>query len=184
MEKRTATYLFTSERLGFRAWKPDDLSGLSALCADEAVMRYFPAVLDAEESKSLFDRLIDHHRKHGFTYFAVDRLDSHEFIGFIGLARQDYESYFTPCVDIGWRLKRAAWGKGFATEGAKACLQHAFGALELNEIYAVTTHNNTASERVMQKIGMQPLPDFIHPKLPANHALQPMVVYRTQRVQK
>jgi len=171
-------YLFSTTRLGFRKWSNNDLTDLAKLCADPEVMRYFPSTLNKSEAQNFIDRLIDHHEKNGHTYYLVELLSTQEFIGFIGLAYQEYESYFTPCVDIGWRLKKEAWGNGYATEGAEACLKHAFQNLKIEEIYSTTTHNNQPSEKVMQKIGMKKMDNFVHPKIASDHPLQPMVVYK------
>ena len=83
----------------------------------------------------------------------------------IGLAAQTYETVFTPAIDMGWRLKKSAWGKRYATEGAKRCLEYAFNTLNLDKIIAVCTAQNTPSEKVMQKIGMLKKGSFDHPKL-------------------
>ena len=97
-------------------------------------MRHFPKPLTTAESKDFLERLIKHQETHGHSYFLVELLETGEFIGFIGLAYQDYDVPFLPAVDIGWRLKTTAWGKGFATEGAKRCLEFAFNDLDLEEI--------------------------------------------------
>lgn len=158
-------YLFTSERLGFRNWQNTDLEEFANLNADSEVMRHFPKTLTLQETKDFIIRLQDHFNKKGYTYFAVEVLETREFIGFIGLAYQDYEAPFTPSTDIGWRLKKSAWGKGYATEGAKRCLQFAFSELNLTKIVATCTLNNTSSENVMQKIGMTKKGIFKHPRL-------------------
>ena len=123
-----------------------------------------------------------HFDKNGYTYFATNILENGEFIGFIGLAFQDYKSPFTPAVDIGWRLKKSAWGKGFATERAKRCLEFAFNELSLNEVIAVCTKNNLKSERVMQKIGMQKIGEFNHPKLKKYPELERYVCYVIEKL--
>lgn len=158
-------YLFTSSRLGFRNWEEQDLTNLVDLNTDSAVMRYFPSTLSGEENAAFLDRLKEHYDKHKYTYFAVELLEQEAFIGFIGLAFQDYEADFTPAPDIGWRLKPEYWGKGLATEGAKRCLQYAFEDLKLDYVFACCPIENNASERVMQKIGMQKRERFFHPKL-------------------
>jgi RimJ/RimL family protein N-acetyltransferase len=114
----------------------------------------------------------------GFTYFAVDRLDANEFIGFIGLSRQSYEAPFTPCVDIGWRLVPSAWQSGYATEGAMRCLQYATNELQLDAVYAVAPKVNKRSERVMIKAGMEKVTEFNHPLLAGHAVLNPCVVYK------
>lgn len=158
-------HLFTSARLGFRTWSLDDVDHFAALNADPEVMKHFPAPLTREETIDFIHRLMAHQEKWGYCYFAVEVLESDEFIGFIGLARQEYESAFTPATDIGWRLKRAAWGKGYATEGAKRCLEWAFDELNEQQIISTCTLANTPSENVMRKIGMTKKGEFNHPKL-------------------
>lgn len=135
------------------------------MCADESVMAYFPSTLNRTEAKSLIERLLAQFEKHGYTYYATEILETGEWIGFIGLAWQEYESIYTPATDIGWRLKSSVWGKGYATEGAKRCLEHAFDVLKLKRIISVCPVANLASERVMQKIGLVKSGEFDHPKL-------------------
>ncbi len=98
-------------------------------------------------------------------YFAVDRLEDDQFIGFIGLCYQTYESSFTPGVDIGWRLHKDCWGQGYATEGARANLEYAFNTLGLASVFATTVEQNLPSINVMKKIGMRKKLEFVHPKL-------------------
>ena len=158
-------YIFKSARLGFRAWKNEDLEEFAKLNADELVMEYFPATLSKAEVVNLIERLKKQHTENGFTYYATEILESKEFIGMIGLALQTYEADFTPAIDIGWRLKRSAWGNGYATEGAKRCLTYAFQDLEIDKIIAVCTSKNQKSENVMKKIGMTKKGEFTHPSL-------------------
>jgi ribosomal-protein-alanine N-acetyltransferase len=102
--------------------------------------------------------------------------------GFIGLSSPGFEAHFTPCVEIGWRLARCAWGKGYATEGARLALAHGFDELRLPEIVSFTTVANLRSRRVMERLGMQhnPAEDFNHPRLPG-HPLERHVLYRLRR---
>ena len=157
-------YIFQSERLGFRKWANDDLEEFAKLNSDEAVMEHFPTTLSKEEVKELIDKLKEHFVENGFTYYATEVLATKEFIGMIGLAFQKYQTQFTPAIDIGWRLKRNAWGKGYATEGAKRCLEYAFNELDINKIISVCTVKNKKSESVMKKIGMTKIGEFNHPE--------------------
>lgn len=120
-------YILKAERLGLRQWKVSDYVPFAKMCADPEVMRYFPTTLSTEESNTLIDSFKQRFEQYGFTYYAVDILTTKEqsaqFIGFAGLLPQTYKSAFTPNVDIGWRLKKSVWGKGYATEAAKACLE-------------------------------------------------------------
>lgn len=158
-------YLFTSERLGFRNWSEDDLQEFAEMNADPEVMEHFPNTLTKNESKEFIQRLQKHYKDYGYNYFATEVLETGELIGFIGLAHQQYTSEFTPAVDIGWRLKKSAWKKGYATEGAKRCLTYAFDTLKIARVISTFTINNLKSENVMKKIGMTKLGEFKHPKL-------------------
>ena len=104
-----------------------------------------------------------------------------KFIGYIGLHHTNFETDFCPCIEIGWRLCENSWGRGYATEGARACLDYAFRQLQLPEIYSFTSLPNRRSERVMQKIGLQKIGEFDHPLVPAGHPLLRHVLYRAEK---
>jgi len=117
--------------------------------------------------------------KKGFCYFAVDKLDDNEFIEFIGLSEQTYEADFTPCVDIGWRIKRSEWNKGYATEGAKKCLENASNVLKLESVFSIAPKINVKSEHIMVKIGLKKQYEFEHALLANNNRLKNCVLYKT-----
>ena len=169
-------YTFTSERLGFRAWQKSDYKPFSELNASLVVMEYFPSTLSEAETMAMIDRINNHFENHGFGYWAVDELETKNFIGFIGFGQPRFESFFTPCVEIGWRLSQEFWSKGYATEGAKACLKYGFETLDLDKIYSLTATINQRSEGVMKKIGMKKIGEFDHPIIP-NHKLTRHVIY-------
>lgn len=177
----TTGYLFTSERLGFRNWQTDDLTSYAKLNADPQVMEFFPRPYSTQESALQIERFRRMSEIHGYCPYAVDRLDTQELIGFIGFMHTDFPAPFTPCTEIGWRLDRAAWGQGYATEGAKSCLQYAWETLELEEIYSFTAVVNQRSERVMQKIGMEAKGKFDHPKVDEGSVLRPHVLYAIKK---
>lgn len=172
-----ADYIFTSARLGFRNWRSEDLSPMAAINADTAVMAYFPKIQSVAETSAFIQRMQALYGKKGYCYFAVDKLENGEFIGFIGLSEQDFESDFTPCIDIGWRIKQSEWGKGYATEGARACLSFAFNHLRLEKVMALAPKVNHRSVAIMQKIGMQWVKDFQHPRLLQDKRLADCVLY-------
>ncbi|QNJ98410.1 GNAT family N-acetyltransferase [Constantimarinum furrinae] len=157
--------VLTSERLILRNWKDSDIQPFVDMCCDPEVMRYFPKLSSPQETIDLINRFKDHFDTYGYTYFAVERRDNSQFIGFTGLMNQLWESEFTPCVDMGWRLKRSAWGHGFATEAAETSLNAAFNKFNLNQVYAFAAKGNTASENVMKKLGMEFQGNFVHPKI-------------------
>src|SRR5690606_16067122 len=169
---RNTTYLFTSQRLGFRCWQEADIDRMAAINADPSVMEFFPALQDRTQTLAFIERMRSQFVEKDFCYFAVDKLADGEFIGFIGLSEQTFEADFTPCVDIGWRLAKKEWNKGFATEGAKRCLEYGFHQLNLKEIYAMTPEPNRRSENVMKKIGMRKAGSFIHPLLAPSKRLE------------
>ena len=172
------TYLFKSERLGFRNWKDDDIPKMQKISGDHEVMEFFPAVSTIEQTTDFVHRMRLMYSENGFCYFAVDELESEAFIGFIGLCKQTYKSEFTPCVDIGWRLDTRFWGKGYATEGAKRCLNYAFHELGLKNIKSVAPKINWRSVHVMEKIGMKQQLEFKHPALKHNKRLEDCVCYQ------
>ena len=165
---KKSEYIFKSERLGFRNWRNEDLEEFAKLNSDEEVMEHFPKILSKKEVEKFIEKLRNHFAKNGYTYYATEILETKEFIGMIGLAFQEYKTNFTPAIDIGWRLKRNAWGKGYATEGAKRCLKYAFNELGIKKIISVCTIKNIKSENVMKKIGMTKKGEFNHPEL-INH---------------
>ncbi len=170
-------YLFRSERLGFRNWSKNDVTEFAKMNADSDVMEHFPKTLTQKETEELIVRLQKQFDENGYTYFVTEVLESGAFIGFIGLAFQEYKTDFTPAVDIGWRLKKSSWGNGYATEGATKCLEYGFQKLGLNTVIAVCNEKNTQSENVMKKIGMTKIGEFNHPKLKAYPEYQKCVCY-------
>jgi RimJ/RimL family protein N-acetyltransferase len=174
-----------SARLLMRQWRNEDLEGFAQMCADQRVMRYFPGTLTRLESAGVIGRIRGHFAEFGFGLWALERKDTHEFIGFTGLSTVSFEADFTPAVEIGWRLARSHWGLGFASEAAWTALRCGFGKLELEEVVAFTAEANVPSEKVMQAIGMRRDVggDFIHPALPDEHPLRPHRLYRITREQ-
>lgn len=166
-------------RLILRQWQESDYEPYILLNADKEVMEFFPLTSTRDESLAQIVRLTAHVDQHGYGFFAVERKDNHEFIGFTGLANVRFESHFTPCVEIGWRLSKANWNHGFATEAARACLKYAFDTLKLNEIYSFTSIHNKRSEHVMKKIRMNKVGVFDHPLIEDGHILKQHVLYKT-----
>lgn len=171
-------YTFKSERLGFRNWTEDDIPKMIAISGDSEVMRFFPAVATPEQTSDFIQRLTTLFNEKGYCYFAVDELESGNFIGFIGLYDQNYEAPFTPCTDIGWRLDKRFWGKGYATEGAKRCLEYAFAVLNLDAVLSTAPKINEPSIHIMEKIGMVKQMEFKHPRLKEHPHLETCVCYQ------
>ncbi|WP_417687323.1 GNAT family N-acetyltransferase [Roseibium sp.] len=178
------TYLET-DRLILRRWTDADRFAFAAMNADPEVMRYFPSTLNRVESDKLYDKAVLLTQKDGFCFSPVEDKETGEFLGFVGLSvpRFEPELPFDPCVEVGWRLIRKAWGQGLATEAARAWIGFGFETLKLEEIVSFTTITNLPSQRVMQRLGMirSMADDFHHPALPPDHPLGPHVLYRLNR---
>lgn len=170
-------------RLRLRRWHPDDRAPFAALNADPVVMEHLPALLTPEQSDAMVERIEACFDEHGFGLWATEILhgpDNGRFIGYVGLWPATFEAHFTPAIEVGWRLARPYWGRGYATEAARAATADGFGRLGLAEIVSFTAAGNRRSRRVMEKLGMthDPADDFDHPGLPDGHPLRRHVLYR------
>jgi RimJ/RimL family protein N-acetyltransferase len=167
-------------RLRLRRWLPDDFEPLAAMCADPRVMEFFPSVLSREESEAMWNRIRSHWAQHGFGPWAME-VDG-EFAGALGLSWVTrFETHFTPCVEIGYRLRPEFWGRGLATEAGQAALRYGFERLGLEEIVAFTIPANKRSRRVMEKLGLVFSGEFDHPLIAEDHAMRRHVLYRISR---
>ena len=183
MESSISISDLETPRLRLRRWRPEDLEPFAALTADPQVAKYFPSTLSREESVAMFRQIEEHFQNNGYGPWAVELPGQMPFVGFIGLAVVPFEASFTPCVEILWRLSPPWWGKGLATEGARAALAYGFERLGLAEIVAFTVPDNVRSRRVMEKLGMRHTEDFEHPRIEPGHPLRRHVLYRLSRAE-
>lgn len=167
-------------RLVLRRFDAGDHDAMAALNADPVVMEHLPGVMTREATVEGLARIDAHFAAHGFGLWAVEVRGGPRCVGFVGLMRPSFTAPFTPCVEIGWRLAREAWGHGYATEAAHAALAAGFMQLGLAEIVSFTVPANVRSRRVMEKLGLQHdvAGDFDHPRLPDGHPLRRHVLYR------
>ena len=172
-----------TKRLILRTWEEQYLDSMSAINQDPLVCEFLPKIGNRAATKTLICRFMNHYEKYGFTAYAVELKSNGEFIGFVGLMVASFEAHFTPAIEIVWRLASQHWGKGYATEAAKAVVDFAFTILKLEEVVSFAVENNIRSRRVMEKIGMHHSPhdDFEHPKLSKNSPLSRHVLYRLTR---
>lgn len=170
-------------RVLLRRWREADREPFAAINADPEVMELFPAPLRHHESDELLDAIEAGFEREGFGLWALEVKEGGELAGFTGLAVPTFEAPFTPTVEVGWRLARWAWGRGYATEAGRAALAYAFGELGLAEVVSFTTLANTRSRAVMERLGMSrdPAGDFEHPRIAAGDPLRPHVLYRISR---
>lgn len=172
---------FETTRLLLRQWRPADREAFAAINADPEVMAFFPSPLTRSASDLLADRCETLIRERGWGFWAAELKASREFIGFVGLHVPAAELPFSPCVEIGWRLSVAHWGKGLATEAAQGALRIGFGALGLEEIVSFTAAGNARSRAVMKKLNMCASGTFEHPLLPVESPLRLHCLYRLKR---
>lgn len=174
-------YEIRTPRLRLRQWRRDDLAPLARMHSDPMVMRYFPAPLSRPKSDALAQRCDNFMRQHGWGVWALEQLDTGQFIGFLGLNIPSSAHEFMPCVEIVWRLARAQWRQGYALEAARQCLQFGFDTLELDSIVGFTSIQNQASHGLMRRLNMRHERDFLHPDLPTDSALRAHCLYRITR---
>jgi RimJ/RimL family protein N-acetyltransferase len=155
-----------------------DLSAFSEMNADPRVMGFFPRPWSFEESHAALERIEIGFSERGFGIYALE-FDK-EFAGIVGLSVPTFEAYFTPCIEILWRLLPRFWGKGLVSEAGTAVLQMAFQTLRMPEIVAFTAEGNLRSIRVMERLGMErdQRVYFDHPAV-TEIRLQRYVLYRT-----
>ena len=163
--------MYQTERLILRPWRENDLPSFAEMNADPEVMRYFLKPLTAEESRDYLESFRQRMIENGFGFWALEERSSGELAGFVGLNRPGYTLPFSPCVEIGWRLRKAFWGKGYAPEAATRALRVGFEEYGLESIVAFTALPNMPSQRVMEKLGMTREGEFDHPMVPEDHPL-------------
>lgn len=166
-------------RLRLRQWRAADRAPFAALNADPRVMAHFPGTLDRAASDAIAERCEALIAERGWGFWAVERRDSGDFIGFVGLNVPTAALPFSPCVEVGWRLAHSAWGQGLASEAARAALAAGFETLGLAEVVSFTALSNRRSQAVMERLGMRrTAEDFDHPVLPEGHPLRRHCLYR------
>jgi RimJ/RimL family protein N-acetyltransferase len=165
---RSVDVYLQTRRLVLRRFTPQDVDLLFDLDNDPAVMRYLnggrPADREAIAGRTLPAMLARYDRSPDFGYWAAHERVTGEFLGWFALhpstpPLREVEPGLDD-VEIGYRLRRMAWGRGYATEGARALVDRAFGELGVRRIFATTMTVNAGSRAVMTKIGMSYLRTF------------------------
>ena len=175
------TVLHTA-RLTLRPLRADDIDRVITLASDARVMAPLGGPLSARESRTWLDRQLAHISEHGYGRCVVTL--GAQFVGLVGLSRFDFDRGLVPATEVAWRLVSAHWGRGYATEAARAVIDQGFTHFDLSHVVAVTSVDNARSRRVMDKLGMhhRPNDDFDHPLLPEGDPLRRHVVYRLRRL--
>jgi len=175
--------VLTTARLVLRPWREPDREAFARLNDDPTVMEFMPRRLSRDESDAFAARIQADIEQRSWGLWAVEIPGKAPFIGYVGLSVPSFDTHFTPCTEIGWRLAAEYWGHGYASEAANESLRFAFAELQLRQVVAFTVPLNRRSIRVMERIGMarDRAGDFEHPKLAPSHPLRPHVLYRLNR---
>lgn len=170
-------------RLILAEWRDDHRAAIAAINADAEVMRYFVAPMSRAETDAQVDRQIAAQAEHGFCFWAIERKADGVLLGLAGLKMGAPDTPIAHDLEIGWRFGKQYWGHGYASEAARAALAHGFGDAAVRRIAAITTIDNLASRRVMERIGMHYDPDldFDHPAVPADSPVLRHVTYFVSR---
>lgn len=175
--------MIETERLILRRWREADRAPFVAMSADPAVMETLGGVLSEDEALAEIARRVAVIASFGFGRWVAERRGDGAFIGVVGLAPVHKSLPIPAGFEMGWRLVRDAWGKGYATEAAKAAIADGLDRGGLTEVFAFTSLPNLRSQAVMARIGMQRTPtlDFDHPTLPPEHPLRRHLVWMQRR---
>lgn len=168
MSARPGAPSLLTSRLVLRAFEESDRDPFAALNRDPEVVRHLQGPLSRARSDAMVDRVRECWRERGYGLWALELRGSGEFIGYTGLWPADFLPS-APGVEVGWRLARSAWGRGYAAEAAREALLFGFEQVGLAELVSFTATGNRASLRVMEKIGLRrdASRDFDHPKVDA-----------------
>jgi 3-dehydroquinate dehydratase / shikimate dehydrogenase len=184
-ESRAPGLTIHTARLILRAWKEEDLPPFAAMNADPRVREFFPNVLTAAQSDDEARCFRLRYQQEGFGLFAAELRTESTFIGFVGMQTMTLQVPFLrqPIIEIGWRLAFQFWGRGLATEGARAVVEHAFDVVHLQQIVAIVVPSNFRSRNVAEKLRMRHIPElgFDHPHVPEGHLLKPHVLYKMNK---
>src|ERR1041385_5382933 len=154
-----------TSRLRLRQWRDADLDPFEVMSNDREVMAHFPSLYPRDVVETMVKRQRDFIAEKGYGFWAVEELATGTFAGFCGIKDVSFDVPWLPAVETGWRFARGMWGKGYATEAARAVLSFAFGTLGLAEVVAFLLPMNEKSAAVCERLGMtrDPARDFDHP---------------------
>lgn len=173
-------FALRTPRLLLREWRDEDAAAFAAMSDDPGLTEFL-----LPPSPDWVERARRHWDEHSFGQFVVELPGDTSFIGTIGLDHLRWTVPFAPAVEIAWRVARPYWGRGYATEAARAALEDGFYRLGFDEIVAFTVVENRRSRGVMERLGMtrDPAEDFDHPRLAGepNHPMRRHVLYRMRR---
>ena len=150
-----ADFRHETERLILRDWREEDWPRFWEGTNTENVMRWLGGVADEAKQQGAQERMLSYRRDHGHTFWCIERKQDGAILGFCGLKRSNQTGGPMDMMEVGWRLREDAWGKGYAKEAAIASLDLAFGRFGAEEVVALTVQRNEGSWGLMRRLGMQ-----------------------------
>jgi len=150
-----AEFRHQTDRLILRDWREEDWPFFWEGTNTPGVMRWLGGVCDGAKRDAAQQRLLSCEREHGHTFWCVERRSDGAILGFCGLKRSNQSGGPLGMMEVGWRLREDAWGRGYAKEAATASLDLAFDRFDAEEVIAMTVQRNTASWGLMQRLGMR-----------------------------
>ena len=174
--------MINTERLILRRWRDADVRPFHAMGQDAEVMRYLGPPMSREDAEAAVARQNALADETGACFWAIERREDGAFLGFCGVKPGPAGTPIAGEPEIGWRLARPAWGRGYAREAAAACLADAWRRGE-GRVFAITVPANERSWGLMIRLGMARLADgdFDHPALPEGDPLRRHLTYAIER---
>lgn len=175
--------MIETDRLILRGWRDSDVAPFHAMCNDPEVMRYLGPPMSREVAEESAARQNGFLASHGYCFWAVERKADGAFLGFCGLKPGPEGTPIHGKVEIGWRLRREAWGAGYAREAAEASIAWGWANTGAGDILAMTNIGNVRSWGLMERLGMvrDHDGDFDHPAVAVGDPLRPHILYRIKR---
>lgn len=176
-----------TERLKLRTWDDEGQAEFVRVTNTPAVMRWLGGVASPELMAAAIERIRGFDRDHGHTFWLVERKADKAILGFCGLKRVNAPGaeHLHGAFEIGWRLREDAWGKGFASEAARRCMDLAFEDFGASFVVALTVAGNLASQKVMARLGMRRVPhlDYADRRFPMPGEWNPTIVTLIRRAE-
>jgi|SRR5690242_3818670 len=174
--------MIETERLILRPWRENDVAEFARVTNTPAVMEFLGGVKEPESFRGSFERVTASQERSGFCFWIVERRTDGALLGFCGLKVGNTPPIVGE-IEIGWRLREDAWGKGYAREAAMATLAWAWRNLDCDRVVAITAAGNKRSWGLMERLGMHRLRDmdFEHPDVPAGDKAKPHITYAIER---
>jgi len=153
-----------TQRLRLRRFRDEDANAVFAIIGDRVAMQFYPKTFNREDAKQWVARNQRRYRDDGYGLFAVTLKDNEEVIGDCGIIKQDVEG--ETAMEVGYHFRRDQWGRGYATEAARACMGLAFDAFEADKVISLIRPENVPSRRVAERNGMKLDREVVHYGLP------------------